>query len=64
MNLSEMNELIKIFTNLDISLLTVQEQCTLMSATEEMLEKVKPILVKNAMKNGTPSNITFLFKLQ
>ena len=63
MSLSEMNELIKIFTNLDISLLTVQEQCTLMSATEEMLEKVKPILVKYAMENNSQSNSTFLFRL-
>lgn len=59
----EMKELLTQLNNLDFKSLPFEESLIMISATIEFCNKIKPILVKYAMENDTPSNSTFLFKL-
>lgn len=49
------------FANIDISTFSPVDQMHIMTAYIEMIQKVRPIYIKNLAKN--PSSDTFLFKL-
>ena len=62
MGLDEIQKLTDIFINMDLSKLTIQDQMVITAANVEMLEKIKPILLKYAITNKVEGG-TFLFKM-
>lgn len=48
-------------SGVDITKWPLEDQLTLVSAQMEMVEKIKPVIVKHIMEDNTPS--TFIFKL-
>lgn len=62
MNMEEVSEMLKLLPEIDIKNLNIEEQIMFISATYEFAKKIKPLVMKYAMKNHARS--TFLMRLE
>ena len=59
---NEFNTLLDVYSKLDVSKLSFSEQCELTAALSDFLERVKPIIVKEMMKDKSQS-ASFIIRL-
>lgn len=63
--ISELNQYTDYLTKVDITEWSAMDQFAIMHAQIEMVEKIKPILLKHMMADEeSPKNSTFMFRMK